>query len=59
MGTLLPTIELGTLYWAEFGARIGYRMTESLTLDAFANGVSGGSGIDTRVHVGGALRVSF
>jgi hypothetical protein len=58
IGTLSPT-ELDTLTWAEYGARLGYRLTEAVTVDAFANGVSGKEGIDTTVHVGAGVRVQF
>ena len=45
--------------WAEYGARIGYKLTDKVTLDAFTNGVAGGDGIDARLHVGAGLRVHF
>ena len=51
--------DLSPLTWAEFGARVGYRLTDAMTFDAFANGVSGKDGIDTRVHAGAGLRVQF
>ena len=34
-------------------------LTNAVTVDVFANGVSGPGAIDTRVHVGAALRVSY
>ncbi len=46
--------------WAEFGGRIGYALTDSVTLDVFANGIAGdASEIDTRVHTGADLRYQF
>ena len=58
IGTLKPT-ELGNLNWAEYGARIGYKLTDTVTLDAFANGVSGHDSVATRVHMGLGLRLQF
>ena len=58
IGTLMP-VGLDALTWAEYGARIGYRLTNAVTIDAFVNGVSGRDGIDTRVHTGAALRFQF
>jgi probable HAF family extracellular repeat protein len=46
--------------WAEYGARIGYALNDAITLDLFANGVSGASNeVDTRVHGGAGLRYHF
>lgn len=58
IGTLVST-ELGNLNWAEYGMRVGYKVTDAITLDAFANGVSGGGGIDTRHHTGASLRFQY
>jgi probable HAF family extracellular repeat protein len=58
IGILMPT-DLGPLTWAEYGARIGYRVTDAVTFDVLANGVSGRGGIDTRTHVGAGLRFQF
>jgi hypothetical protein len=57
-GTLMPT-ELGNLNWAEYGVRIGYKLNDAITLDAFANGVSGPEAIATRIHTGVSLRFQF
>lgn len=57
-GSLVPT-ELADTSWCEYGARVGYHLSERVTLDVFANGVSGGDGIDTRVHLGGGLSFKF
>lgn len=46
--------------WAEFGGRVGYALTDSVTLDVFANGVAGDPNeIQTRVHTGADLRYQF
>jgi len=58
IGTLMPA-DLAALTWAEYGARVGYNLNDSTTLDVFANGVSGGGGVDTRIHAGVGLRVQF
>jgi probable HAF family extracellular repeat protein len=58
IGTLLPS-DLGALNWAEYGVRVGYKLADSVTLDGFADGVSGGAAITTRVHVGADLRFQF
>ena len=48
-----------TLNWAEYGARIGYAINASTTLDVFNEGVSGEERIGTRIHTGADLRVRF
>lgn len=58
IGVLAPT-NTGDLNWAEYGLRIGYKLAKGITLDTFADGVSGGRGIDTRVHTGLALRFQY
>ena len=46
--------------WAEFGARVGYKLTKNLTVDVFADGVSGEKRrVGSSAHGGAALRVSF
>ena len=45
--------------WAEYGARVGYAVTEQVTFDVFVNGVSGNEDIGTRVHGGGGIRYRF
>lgn len=45
--------------WAEYGVRVGYRLTDNVIIDAFANGVSGAGAIDTHVHSGAALRLQY
>ena len=51
--------DLKDLNWAEFGLRVGYALSQTITVDAFANGLSGRDGIDTRAHGGAAVRVRF
>jgi probable HAF family extracellular repeat protein len=45
--------------WLEAGARFGYALTETVTVDAFAGGVTGNAGIGGRVHAGGDVRIRF
>jgi hypothetical protein len=46
--------------WAEYGARVGYAVTNAMTFDVFAEGVSGEKDeIGTRVHGGAGLRFRF
>jgi probable HAF family extracellular repeat protein len=45
--------------WAEYGARVGYRLTDQLTVDLFADGISGGGDLGTSIHSGGGLRARF
>lgn len=58
VGTLTAG-KLDSVDWLEYGARVGYRLTDAVTLDLFTNGVSGGEGIDTRIHGGAGLRYRF
>lgn len=58
VGTLAPT-PLSSLNWFEYGLRVGYRLTQTLMLDVFANGVTGEGVIDTKIHAGGGLRAMF
>ncbi len=51
--------DVDTVNWAEFGARVGYKLTETVTLDGFANGVSGEEEIGTHVHAGLGLRYQY
>ena len=58
-GTFVPLVDEETV-WAEYGARIGYAVTEAVTLDLFIDGVSGEEDqIATRVHGGAGLRYRF
>jgi probable HAF family extracellular repeat protein len=58
VGQLTPS-SLRNVAWAEYGARLGYKVTELLTVDVFANGVSGGDEIGARLHGGAGLRMKF
>lgn len=51
--------DLDAASWVEYGARVGYKLTETLTLDVFGNGVSGSDEIETRVHGGLGLRFQY
>ena len=44
--------------WFEYGARIGYRASDSLVVDAFVIGTAGGA-VGATAHGGIALRVAF
>jgi hypothetical protein len=58
VGTFAPS-GLGHPAWAEYGVRVGYTVASNITVDAFANGVSGGRGIGTSAHGGLDVRISF
>ena len=57
VGTLLPS-HASQAPWAEFGARVGYALTESTNIDIMANGASGPT-VRTEVIPGAALRYSL
>ena len=50
---------LGEAKWVEYGARLGYSVSDSVTIDAFTNGISGNDDIGTRVHGGADIRIRF
>lgn len=56
-GLISPRVANSTR--AEFGARVGYHVTDNIAVDIFANGVSGGRGGQTRIHVGGGVKARF
>lgn len=56
-GALVPIPQDAT--FGEFGGRIGYRLTDRVVINAFANGATGSFAGETRVHVGGSLNVVF
>ena len=41
------------------GRASAYKLTNAITLDAFANGVSGPEAIATRLHTGVSLRFQY
>ena len=45
--------------WAEYGARIGYRVQQNFVVDAFADGTLGGRPVGNTVHGGIGARYSF
>jgi fibronectin-binding autotransporter adhesin len=53
------TPALGEHTWAEYGARIGYRIQPNVILDAFADGTLGPAPIGNTVHGGVAVRYTF
>ena len=58
IGTL-ASAALGDAQWTEYGARLGYKVMQAVTLDVFMNGVSGGNSIGTKVHAGAGMRYRF
>jgi fibronectin-binding autotransporter adhesin len=56
-GPIAPSA-LPNTTWFEYGARIGYRVSDSLVVDAFLIGTAGGA-IGATAHGGIALRVAF
>jgi autotransporter-associated beta strand protein len=56
-GPIGPTA-LPTTTWFEYGARVGYRLSDSLVVDAFVLGAVGDE-VGSTVHGGMALRVAF
>jgi fibronectin-binding autotransporter adhesin len=56
-GPIGPTA-LPTTTWFEYGARVGYRLSDSLVVDAFVLGALGGE-VGATAHGGIALRVAF
>lgn len=45
--------------WAEYGARIGYHLSERMVLDTFVLGTSGGGPAGGTIHAGLGLRYAF
>ncbi len=50
---------LGEHRWAEYGARLGYRIQPNVILEAFADGTLGPGPIRNTVHGGVAVRYTF
>ena len=50
---------VGDYTWAEYGARVGYRLVGSLVLDTFIYGTLGGRPINDTIHGGAGLRYAF
>lgn len=57
VGTLSPALRNPS--WIEDSARVSYRLSNLIRIEGFVNSVSGLDGGDTRVHVGGGVKVSF
>jgi hypothetical protein len=45
--------------WVEYGGRIGFKVRDDIVIDAFANGVAGGNGVDSTLHAGADVRFKF
>jgi len=45
--------------WAEYGLRVGYRVSDGLVADAFADGTLGAEPVGATIHGGVGLRYSF
>ena len=58
-GVLGPRNLLSERAWAEYGARIGYRIQQNFVVDVFVDGTLGGRPIGNTVHGGIAARYSF
>ena len=58
-GTLGTRNLLGEHVWAEYGARLGYRIQQNFIIDVFADGTLGGRPIGNTVHGGVAARYAF
>ena len=59
-GTLTTTVVDDDSWWGEYGARVGYAVTQTVTLDLFFDAISGFDEVtDTRAHGGVGLRVLF
>jgi len=58
IGLITPNA-LSEPFWIEYGARVGYRIADAVTVDAFINATSGNADLETIAHVGAALRTSF
>ncbi len=72
MGSFAPVRQLAN--WSEYGLRLSYHVGDLVTIDAFANGVTGDrasqtlfdantglsvAGLTTRIHIGGGARIRF
>src|SRR5208283_1710837 len=56
-GPIAPNA-LSNTTWFEYGARVGYRFSDRLVVDAFLLGTAGGE-IGSTLHGGVALRYAF
>ncbi|MGE3246040.1 MAG: hypothetical protein AB7F96_00555 [Beijerinckiaceae bacterium] len=57
LGLFTPTLQNKT--WFEYGARVGFRINKSLTLDTFLIGASGPKPIGNSLHGGMGIRAVF
>lgn len=59
VGGPLGQIGLSEYTWAEYGARIGYRIEKNFVIDLFADGTLGGRPVGNTIHGGIAARYAF
>ena len=59
VGGSLGPVGLSEYIWAEYGARLGYRIQKNFVIDIFADGTLGGRPIGNTVHGGVAARYAF
>ena len=57
IGTLTPIDKRST--WGEYGVRVGFRVSNSVSIDVFANGIGGTQGVEDDIEAGGAVKVHF
>ncbi|MDR3498990.1 MAG: hypothetical protein P4L72_07165 [Parvibaculum sp.] len=57
VGTLSP--KNSNPRWVEYGARVGYGVSESVRLNLFVNGVAGRDSIHTETHAGAELSIAL
>lgn len=56
-GLVVPTI--GSQNWFEYGARLGFRITNAWTIDLFVDGTLAPQPVGNTIHGGVGLRVNF
>ena len=56
---LVPNLSVGSSTWAEFGGRLGYRVTDKFVIDAFMLGTAGALPGGHTLHGGFGLRYAF
>ena len=56
-GTVVPAF--GNQSWFEYGARVGYRITNGWVADLFLNGTAGPQPVGNTLHGGVGLRINY
>jgi hypothetical protein len=56
-GVVTPT--MGDQDWFEYGARLGFRITQGWVADVFVNGTLGPQPVGNTIHGGLGLRVNY